>query len=274
MFDLSPAFWQPPRRFSCFFVGVAASSQPERAHERKNLQLWGFFSFSMQPNTPLGLFLRQRRRPRRIQKFSSTFSKVKFSSTFFKRWQVPRAAPLAAIRRWRNAPCFRRIWGVWGDFARENPPRASLFCALFAAVASPRGRWREAPVGALPGRWGFFSWGGLASPFRQCLPLQGRCPFLPHDLPHRGRWPGASTQPQPPLLGEVARRAGEVVLQEGPRWRDPSAAWRRQLPLQGEPKRGPCLSDFPAATGRGCRVSPRQAIDFLGRPRKSPKKAA
>ena len=210
--------------------------------------------------------MRQCRRPRRIQKFSSTFSK---------RWRDPRAAPLAAIRRWRNAPCFRRIWGVWGDFARENPPRASLFCTLFAAVASPWGRWREAPVGALPGRWSFFSWGGLALPFCQCLPHGGRWPVsLPHDLPHGGRWPGAPTHSQPPLPGEVARRAGEVVLQEGHRGRDPSAAWRRQLPLQGEPKRGPCLLDFPAATGRGCRVSPRQAIDFLGRPRKSPKKAA
>ena len=153
MFDLSPAFWQPPRRFSCFFVGVAASSQPERAHERKNLQLWGFFSFSMQPNTPLGLFLRQRRRPRRIQKFSSTFSKVKFSSTFFKRWQVPRAAPLAAIRRWRNALCFRRIWGAGGILQEKIPPGPPFFAPSLRSRASPWGRWREAPVGALPFRF-------------------------------------------------------------------------------------------------------------------------
>ena len=172
--------------------------------------------------------MQQRRRPRRIQKFSSTFSKVKFSSTFFKRWRVPRAAPLAAIRRWRNAPCFRRIWGS-GGLCKRKAPRTFPVSLTQRVGASPWGRWRKAPVGALPGRWGFFSWGGPASPFCQCLPFQGR-------------WPEAPTQPQPPLLGEVARRAGEVVLQEGPCGRDPSAAWRRQLPLQGEPKRGPYLS--------------------------------
>ena len=153
-----------------------------------------------------------------ISKFSPAFFRVKFSSTFFKRWRVPRAAPLAAIRRWRNALCFRRIWGVWGDFARENPPRASLFCTLLAVVASPWGRWPGGPEGALPGRWGFFSWRGLASPFCQCLPFQGRWPVsLPHDLPHGGRWPGGPEGGRPLFRFAAA----------------PSQPLRRQLPPRG-----------------------------------------
>ena len=104
----------------------------------------------------------------------------KFSSTFFKRWRVPRAAPLAAIRRWRNAPYFRRIWGS-GGLCKRKAPRTFPVSLTQRVGASPWGRWRKAPEGALPGRWGFFSWGGACFAFL----------------------------PMPPPRGEVARRAGE-----------------------------------------------------------------
>ena len=65
----------------------------------------------------------------------------KFSSTFFKRWRVLRAEPLAAIRRWRNALYFRRIWG-FGGLCKRKAPKAPLFCTFARRLsASPMGRW-------------------------------------------------------------------------------------------------------------------------------------
>ena len=116
---------------------------------------------------PLGWPLRRRTRPR-------GFAQAKFSSTFFKRWRIPKAAPLAAIRRWRNAPYFRRIWGFGGLYKRKAPKAPPNSTFPRRQTASPPGRWRAAPEGALARR--------LAAPsveggtFRHCqsLPLWGR----------------------------------------------------------------------------------------------------
>ena len=162
---------------------------------------------------------------------------------------------MAAIRRWRNAPCFRRIWGVWGDFARENPPRTSLFCALFAVEGLPMGEVARSagggptwPVGlfllgraclaflpmpplsgevarsargALPGRWGFFSWGGLALPFCQYFPSRGGGgPFLsPMTSPTGELGPGGEA------VCSTERLAGTVRF--APPWPPLGSAWRR-----------------------------------------------
>ncbi len=36
-------------------------------------------------------------------------------------------------------PMLQAHLGGWGDFARENPPRTSLFCTLFAVEGLPVG---------------------------------------------------------------------------------------------------------------------------------------
>ena len=75
-------------------------------------------------------------------------AQVKFSSTFSKRWRIPKAAPLAAIRRWRNAPYFRRIWGFGGLYKRKAP-KAPPFCAHLGGKRPPR--WGGGPAGARGG---------------------------------------------------------------------------------------------------------------------------
>ena len=87
---------------------------------------------------PLGAPLRRRTCPR-------IFAREKFSSTFFKRWRVLRAEPLAAIRRWRNAFYFRRIWG-FGGLCKRKAPKAPHFYAHLGGGRPPR--WGGGPAGA------------------------------------------------------------------------------------------------------------------------------
>ena len=75
-------------------------------------------------------------------------AQAKFSSTFSKRWQIPKAAPLAAIRRWRNTPYFRRIWGFGGLYKRKAP-KAPPFYAHLGGKRPPR--WGGGPAGARGG---------------------------------------------------------------------------------------------------------------------------
>ena len=69
---------------------------------------------------------------------------TKFSSTFFKRWRDSKGRrPLAAIRRWRNAFYFRRIWG-FGGLCKRKAPKAPLFYAHLGGGRPPR--WGGGPV--------------------------------------------------------------------------------------------------------------------------------
>ena len=73
-------------------------------------------------------------------------TREKFSSTFFKRWRESKGRrPLAAIRRWRNAPYFRRIWG-FGGLCKRKAPKAPLFMLTWAVGGLPDGE--VAPSGA------------------------------------------------------------------------------------------------------------------------------
>ena len=74
---------------------------------------------------------------------------AKFSPAFFKRRQDSKGRrPLAAIRRWRNAPYFRRIWGFGGLYKRKAP-KAPPFCARLGGKRPPR--WGGGPAGARGG---------------------------------------------------------------------------------------------------------------------------
>ena len=55
---------------------------------------------------------------------------------------------MAAIRRWRNSPYFRRIWGFGGLYKRKAP-KAPPFYACLSGRRPPR--WGGGPAGARGG---------------------------------------------------------------------------------------------------------------------------
>ena len=63
---------------------------------------------------------------------------------------------MAAIRRWRNTPYFRRIWGFGGLYKRKAP-KAPLFCTRLGGKRPPRRG--GGPAGAR---------GGPSYPFAAC----------------------------------------------------------------------------------------------------------
>ena len=56
---------------------------------------------------------------------------------------------MAAGRSQRKALSFRRIWGGWGPLQEKGPQGPSQFHLPGREAASPPGRWRAAPEGAL-----------------------------------------------------------------------------------------------------------------------------
>ena len=90
---------------------------------------------------PLGLPLRRRTRPRGFASkvFVHLFQKVADSKgSAFGRWPQP------AERSYTLG-----VFGGLGAFTRERPPRPLFFAPIRRETASPMGRWRAAPEGAL-----------------------------------------------------------------------------------------------------------------------------
>src|SRR5699024_9407547 len=154
-----------------------------------------------------------------------------------KRRRIPKAAPLAAIRRWRNSLSFRRIWGFGGLYKRKAP-KAPLFYAYLGGKRPPR--WGGGPAGARGGPSyvfpGFFRRNPLltASGLRGSKFPAGRNKVAPspYPPPKGGGWLVGALRPLPllrgeagerkprgqrpplsasPWKGEVARSAGEVL---------------------------------------------------------------
>ena len=146
---------------------------------------------------------------------------IKFSPAFFKRRQDSKGRrPLAAIRRWRNSPYFRRIWGFGGLYKRKAP-KAPPFCARLGGGGLPAG---EVARSARGGPSYLFTGSLRRNPLLTASGLMGlefpagelRLTPLP-TLPPRGeageRKPRGQRPPlsASPWKGEVARRAGEVL---------------------------------------------------------------
>ena len=193
----------------------------------------------------------------------------------FQKAAGPKGGALGRHPQMAECPMLQAHLGGLGGFCKRKSPQGLPFLCPLCGRGPPRGG------GGAKRRWGPYLAGGafspgegLALPFCQCLPHGGRWPGGPERGRPLFRFAAAPSQPlrrQLPPRGRRGRAGRRLVLRRGSGERDPSAAWRRQLPLQGEPKRGAYLSDFPAATGRGCRVSPRRATPFLARPRKGGK---
>ena len=67
----------------------------------------------------------------------SILGSQKFSSTFFKRWRIPKAAPLAARRSARNPLSFKSSGGVRGTLARGSPLLPKMRCVSMTRHAEP-----------------------------------------------------------------------------------------------------------------------------------------
>ena len=139
---------------------------------------------------------------------------------------------MAAIRRWRNALSFRRIWGFGGLYKRKAP-KAPLFCAHLGGKRPPR--WGGGPAGARGGPSFVFPGSLRRNPLLTASGLMGlefpaggaKVDPSPYPPPKGGGWRAETEGPAPTPLSLPLERGGGAQRRRG--------STRQLPPSVGEP---------------------------------------